>query len=380
MKNKKLIVAMLLSMIMLLLPTQAFAYSIDKTYSLESYQGSPYKANNNYIIIHEIGVDNSPAINNAIYMKRNWMNANTAYIVGDGGKVYQVGKPGYIQYGAGSYANANSPVQIELARTWDKATFEKDYKAYVDLIRDSAKIYGIPLTLDTAYNNRGVKSHLWVTQNIWGDHVDPYGYLARWGVTKEKLAKDIANGVGGNTETVKPPVKPEKPSNNNGFRYKVGDTVKFGGVYLDSTNASNAKGVNYISSSGLVKNSGKITKAIKVNGKSVYLIDGGFGWINDGDVVTNIQPKPPVNDSGWKSENGTFVSNTTINIRTGASTSSPSTGYYYTAGQSVRYNAYKDDNNGYVWIRYTSYSGATRYMATGQSANGLRISYWGYFY
>src|SRR5690625_2214954 len=96
MKNKKLIVSMLLSMIMLLLPTQAFAYSIDKTYSLESYQGSPYKANNNYIIIHEVGVDNSPAINNAIYMQRNWMNANTAYIVGDGGKVYQVGKPGYI--------------------------------------------------------------------------------------------------------------------------------------------------------------------------------------------------------------------------------------------------------------------------------------------
>lgn len=379
MKNKKLIVAMLLSMIMLLLPTQAFAYSIDKTYSLESYQGSPYRANNNYIIIHEVGVDNSPAINNAIYMKRNWMNANTAYIVGDGGKVYQVGKPGYIQYGAGSYANSNSPVQIELARTWDKATFEKDYKAYVDLIRDSAKIYGIPLTLDTAYNNRGVKSHLWVTQNIWGDHVDPYGYLSRWGVTKEKLAKDIANGIGGNTGTVKPPVKPEKPS-NNGFKYKVGDTVKFGGVYLDSTNASNAKGVKYISSSGLVKNSGKITKAIKVNGKSVYLIDGGFGWINDGDVVTNTQPKPPVSDSGWKSENGTFVSNTTINIRTGASTSSPSTGYNYTAGQSVRYNAYKVDTNGYVWIRYTSYSGATRYMATGQSANGLRISYWGYFY
>ena len=54
--------------------------------------------------------------------------------------------------------------------------------------------YGIPLTLDTPYNQPGIKSHLWVTQNIWGDHTDPYGYLSQMGVSKEKLAYDLAHG------------------------------------------------------------------------------------------------------------------------------------------------------------------------------------------
>ncbi|KAB5904599.1 N-acetylmuramoyl-L-alanine amidase, partial [Bifidobacterium adolescentis] len=35
---------------------------------------------------------------------------------------------------------------------------------------------------------------LWVTQNIWGDHTDPYGYLSEMGVSKEKLAYDLAHG------------------------------------------------------------------------------------------------------------------------------------------------------------------------------------------
>ncbi|OJG43649.1 hypothetical protein RV04_GL000645 [Enterococcus hermanniensis] len=35
--------------------------------------------------------------------------------------MYQVGEPGYVQYGAGSYANANSPVQIELQATASNA-------------------------------------------------------------------------------------------------------------------------------------------------------------------------------------------------------------------------------------------------------------------
>ena len=60
-------------------------------------------------------------------------------------------------------------MQIELQHTHDKETFEKNYKVYVELARDSAMKYGIPLTLDTPYNQPGIKSHLWVTQNIWGD-------------------------------------------------------------------------------------------------------------------------------------------------------------------------------------------------------------------
>ncbi|EHM32948.1 N-acetylmuramoyl-L-alanine amidase, partial [Enterococcus faecium E4453] len=46
-------------------------------------------------------------------------------------------------------------MQIELQHTHDKETFEKNYKVYVELARDSAMKYGIPLTVDTPYNQPG---------------------------------------------------------------------------------------------------------------------------------------------------------------------------------------------------------------------------------
>ena len=71
------------------------------------------------------------------------------------------------------------------------------YKLYVSALRYYAQKYGIPLTLDS-YGN-GIKSHQWVTNNYGGDHVDPYPYFARMGISKEQFANDLANGVSGNT-------------------------------------------------------------------------------------------------------------------------------------------------------------------------------------
>lgn len=198
-KLNKNIFAVLMIVIMLM-PVgmgTAKAYTIDTTYQLTLNEGDSRRAVNKFIILHEVGTESS-AINNAIYMKRAWSTnqAYTQFIVGDGGKVYKVGEDGYVSWGAGSYVNANSPVQIELARTFNPDQFKQDYAAYVNLARDYAIKYGIPLTLDDGnmYTN-GIKSHLWVTQNVWGDHTDPYGYLARFGVSKEKLAADLRNGI-----------------------------------------------------------------------------------------------------------------------------------------------------------------------------------------
>ncbi|HDR7275055.1 TPA: N-acetylmuramoyl-L-alanine amidase [Bacillus paranthracis] len=89
------------------------------------------------------------------------------------------------------------------------------------------------------------------------------------------------------------------------------------------------------------------------------------------------QPNPSVNSSEWKSESGVFTLNTTINLRTGAS---PSSGLIATLsrGQSVRYDAYKIDYNGYVWIRQPRSNGYG-YLATGESRNGRRQDWWGTF-
>ncbi|WP_459128112.1 SH3 domain-containing protein [Latilactobacillus curvatus] len=191
------------------------AYSVDNTYKLADNEGSAYKTSNNYIILHDVGTE-SKAWENASYLKRAWLSTQSyvQYYVGDGGKVYSGGAEGYQAWGAGAVANAASPVQIELAHTYDKTQFAKDYAAYVNLARNSAIKYGIPLTLDG--NGRGIKTHLWVTNNIWGNHTDPYDYLARFGVTKQKLSHDLQTGLPEDgTATVPSKPTPTTPSNQN---------------------------------------------------------------------------------------------------------------------------------------------------------------------
>lgn len=176
---------------------QILNYSIDYRYALPAGEGSDETAANNYLILHEVGTE-SGAATNARYF-HDTVDTNEAYVtfvVGDGGKVYQVGRPGQVSWGAGYEANHNAPVQIELGRTYNSGQFWQDYVTYVRVARDMAGKYGIPLTLDAGgAGTRGIKSHYWVTKNIWGDHVDPYGYLSRFGVTQAKLAHDLLYGV-----------------------------------------------------------------------------------------------------------------------------------------------------------------------------------------
>lgn len=173
----------------------------DNSFTLSTGQGSSQKTSYQYIILHDTANDNNQgdnsAINEASYMHNNWQNAYTHAIAG-WDKVYLVGEPGYVAYGAGSPANERSPFQIELSHYSDPAKQRASYINYINAVREQAKNFGIPLTLDGAGN--GIKTHKWVSDNLWGDHQDPYAYLARIGISKEQLARDIANGVGDSTE------------------------------------------------------------------------------------------------------------------------------------------------------------------------------------
>jgi len=169
----------------------------DYTYSLAANQGDSRKATANYIIAHETGNANNTgsnsAKNEAIYMKGHWQSAYTHAIAG-WDRVYIVGEPGYIAYGAGTVANGRSPFQIELARYSDHNLAIKAYHNYVNAIREYCNKYGISTALDGAGN--GVKSHKWVSDNIWGDHQDPYAYLSSIGIRKAQFASDLKNGIG----------------------------------------------------------------------------------------------------------------------------------------------------------------------------------------
>ncbi|QEL53351.1 lysin [Enterococcus phage phiNASRA1] len=208
--------------------TNVQAYEVNNEFNLQPWEGSQQLAYPNKIILHETANPRATGRNEATYMKNNWFNAHTTAIVGDGGIVYKVAPEGNVSWGAGN-ANPYAPVQIELQHTNDPELFKANYKAYVDYTRDMGKKFGIPMTLDQGGSlwEKGVVSHQWVTDFVWGDHTDPYGYLAKMGISKAQLAHDLANGVSGNTATPTPkpdkpkPTQPSKPSNKKRFNYRV---------------------------------------------------------------------------------------------------------------------------------------------------------------
>ena len=170
--------------------------TINKQFAFGANEGSSQKTQSLYIILHEVGVDNSSAQANAAYFKNNWSTAETysTFVVGADG-IYQVGEPGYVAWAALN-ANPYAPVQIELCNTDNQDEFKRSYANYIELIRHYAEVYGIPLTLDAGgAGTPGIKTHAWVTANYNGDHTDPYGYLASHGISKDQLARDIANGI-----------------------------------------------------------------------------------------------------------------------------------------------------------------------------------------
>jgi len=244
------------------------AYTIDKSFALASKEGASKKASNKYLILHSTANVGASAKNNAAYEKRTWNTAYVHFIAGDG-VVYQVGTPGYVAWGAGPRVNGLSPVQIEMEESADVAKQRRIYNTYIELARNMAKKYGIPLTLDTAGN--GVKTHNWVSHNLGGtDHSDPYGALKRIGVDKTQLAKDIANGAGSSVAT-KPAVSKPAATQSTGIKW-IAQTGTFtitdpAGIKLRSGSASVKSPLLAVLKKGSV---------VKYN---AYGYSGGYVWI-----------------------------------------------------------------------------------------------------
>ena len=249
---------------------------IDYTYQLGAREGSSTQASNQYIILHETGNANNTgsnsALNEAKYMKSHWNSAYTHAIAGHD-RVYIIGNPGYVAYGAGSPANGQSPFQIELSRYADKSLALKAYRNWIEISREMAKKYGIPLTLDQSGN--GVKSHKWVSDNLWGDHQDPYGYLSSIGISKAQVAADLAG------ET-------KDGDDEMSFSVKV-PVDRVGGAMITKTD-----GAKIYTDASLTKASGKKVSRgsqwVVVAIKDGALNLGGSQWIDGRDAVVKLNP------------------------------------------------------------------------------------------
>ena len=154
---------------------------------------------------HSTGNRASTAQNEADYMGHKDINGGFyTHVVGNG-RIIQVAEVNRGAYDVGGGWNQWGYASVELIESHQtRAEFERDYKIYVELIRKLADEAGIPKKLDQG--EIGINTHDYCRMhqpNNYTDHVDPYPYLRKWGVSKEQFKKDIEKGV--DTMPPKPP-------------------------------------------------------------------------------------------------------------------------------------------------------------------------------
>ena len=161
---------------------------------------------------HSTGNKKSSAKNEADYMgHKNINDGFYTHVVGDG-RIIQVAEVGRGAYDVAGDWNMWTYAAVELIESHKtKEEFMRDYKIYVNLIRKLADEADIPKKLDS--EEVGINTHDYCRKkqpNNYTDHVDPYPYLAEWGISKAQFKKDIEKGF--EEVEVNPIVKePHKP-------------------------------------------------------------------------------------------------------------------------------------------------------------------------
>lgn len=166
---------------------------------------------------HSTGNKNSTAQNEADYhMRRPVESGFFSHVVGNG-RVMQVGPVNNGCYDVGGGWNYETYAAVELIESHStKEEFMEDYRLYIELLRNLADEAGLPKTLDSDALE-GIKSHEYCTNNQpnnFSDHVDPYPYLANWGISREQFKHDIENGL---------EIKKGWQKNNTGYWYVRSD-------------------------------------------------------------------------------------------------------------------------------------------------------------
>ncbi len=145
---------------------------------------------------HSTGNKNSTAQNEADYMgHKNLAEGFYSHVIGNG-RIIQVAPINMGAYDVGGDWNYETYASVELIESHEtKSEFTRDYRIYVDFIRLLAKQSGIPLKVDSG--SVGLNTHDYCRRyqpNNKTDHVDPYLYLEKWGISRQQFKKDIEKG------------------------------------------------------------------------------------------------------------------------------------------------------------------------------------------
>ncbi len=213
-----------------------------------------------------------------------------------------------------------------------------------------------------------------------------YGYLVgrnngqAWGTFKEGSATTTKP----NTNTNKPAEKPNTTTNvNSDWTKQNGVFVTGGAINLRTGASTNSKVIAMLPTNTEIKYDayrtiGQYTwlRQPRANGQYGYLVgrDNGQAWgtFKEGSAkATNAVANKPVqqttpkqvntnNNASWTKQNGTFITGGAINLRTGASTTSPII-ETLPINTVIKYDAYYRSGN-YVWLRQPRANGQYGYL------------------
>lgn len=165
---------------------------------------------------HSTGNPNSTAQNEASYMSTKDINTGFfTHVVGNG-RIIQTGNVNRGAWDVGGGWNYETYAAVELIESHtSQAEFNRDYAIYVQLLRDLANQAGIPIAVDSG--DTGILTHRYCTYNQpsnGSDHVDPYLYLAKWGISSAQFKHDVESG----TSTTKVATQTKKTATKKGAK------------------------------------------------------------------------------------------------------------------------------------------------------------------
>lgn len=158
------------------------------------------------IHLHSTGNPRSTVQNERDYLAGHFTEANYTHLVGiTNGEVdiRQVMNTNGGAFDVGGDWNWETWAAIEFVEGSinSQADFNKAYPAYIWLARYLAKQAGIPYTIDNS-SITGIKTHNYASATGHGsDHTDPIAFLAKWGISRNQLYKDIVSGIDEPAET-----------------------------------------------------------------------------------------------------------------------------------------------------------------------------------
>ena len=260
---------------------------------------------------------------------------------------------------------------------------------------NSKVIAELPANSEVKYDAyRTIGQYTWLRQPRANGQ---YGYLVgrnngqAWGTFKEGSATTAKP----NTNTNKPAEKPSTNTNvNSDWTKQNGVFVTGGAINLRTGASTNSKVIAMLPTNTEIKydayrTEGQYTwlRQPRANGQYGYLVgrDNGQAWgtFKEGSATASkpaetkpVQQTTPKqvntnNNASWTKQNGTFITGGAINLRTGASTTSPII-ETLPINTVIKYDAYYRSGN-YVWLRQPRANGQYGYLV-----GRLNNQAWGY--